>query len=158
MVMKNKNKKKHPIVPKRKERMKQAKGWLKSFSSAGNETSADIIKGYREKFRVDVATALRELQEIGYKFGDGYIERAQRVEEIRIEQLRASKSEDDNDFFSDFQDDRFSFIAGYTSGGAPYGITWEESEEMELKPYSEELANELENLLDELAEIESAEE
>ena len=27
------------------------------------------------------------------------------------------------------QDDRFFFIAGYTSGGAPYGITWEEMEE-----------------------------
>lgn len=24
------------------------------------------------------------------------------------------------------QDDRFYFIAGYTSGGAPYGVTWEE--------------------------------
>mgnify|MGYP007086047993 FL=1 len=26
------------------------------------------------------------------------------------------------------QDDTFFFIAGYTSGGAPYGITWEEME------------------------------
>ena len=26
-----------------------------------------------------------------------------------------------------YQDDRFSFIAGYTSGGAPYGVTWEET-------------------------------
>lgn len=25
-----------------------------------------------------------------------------------------------------FQDGRFFFIAGYTSGGAPYGVTWEE--------------------------------
>ena len=25
-----------------------------------------------------------------------------------------------------YQDDRFSFIAGYTSGGVPYGVTWEE--------------------------------
>ena len=24
------------------------------------------------------------------------------------------------------QDDRCFFIAGYTSGGAPYGVTWEE--------------------------------
>lgn len=23
-------------------------------------------------------------------------------------------------------DDTFSYIAGYTSGGAPYGVTWEE--------------------------------
>lgn len=32
----------------------------------------------------------------------------------------------------DFQDDHFFFIAGYTSGGAPYGVTWEE---MGLRPW-----------------------
>ena len=32
----------------------------------------------------------------------------------------------------DWQDDRFFFIAGYTSGGAPYGMTWEE---MGLNPW-----------------------
>lgn len=32
------------------------------------------------------------------------------------------------------QDDNFYFIAGYTSGGAPYGVTWEE---MELEPWQE---------------------
>ena len=32
------------------------------------------------------------------------------------------------------QDDRFFFIAGYTSGGAPYGVTWEE---MGLKPWED---------------------
>lgn len=30
------------------------------------------------------------------------------------------------------QDDTFFFIAGYTSGGAPYGVTWEQ---MELEPW-----------------------
>lgn len=28
-------------------------------------------------------------------------------------------------------DEHFAYIAGYTSGGAPYGITWEEQEEFE---------------------------
>ena len=32
------------------------------------------------------------------------------------------------------QDDRFFFIAGYTSRGAPYGVTWEE---MGLKPWDD---------------------
>ena len=32
------------------------------------------------------------------------------------------------------QDDTFFFIAGYTSGGAPYGLTWEE---MGLEPWEE---------------------
>lgn len=30
------------------------------------------------------------------------------------------------------QDDTFFYIAGYTSGGAPYGVTWEE---MRLEPW-----------------------
>ena len=33
-----------------------------------------------------------------------------------------------------WQDDRFFFIAGYTSGGAPYGVTWEE---MGLEPWQD---------------------
>ena len=37
------------------------------------------------------------------------------------------------------QDDRFFFIAGYTSGGAPYGATWEE---MGLKPWEDLEENE----------------
>lgn len=32
------------------------------------------------------------------------------------------------------QDDTFHYIAGYTSGGAPYGVTWEE---MGLEPWQE---------------------
>ena len=32
------------------------------------------------------------------------------------------------------QDDRFFYIAGYTSGGAPYGVTWQE---MGLEPWEE---------------------
>ena len=37
------------------------------------------------------------------------------------------------------QDDRFFFIAGYTSGGTPYGVTWEE---MGLKPWEDLEENE----------------
>jgi len=36
--------------------------------------------------------------------------------------------------YEDLQDDRFFVIAGYTSGGAPYGVTWEE---MGLKPWED---------------------
>jgi hypothetical protein len=34
------------------------------------------------------------------------------------------------DFFSD-SDEYFAYIVGYTSGGVPYGITWEEMEKLE---------------------------
>ena len=37
------------------------------------------------------------------------------------------------------QDDRFFFIVGYTSGGAPYGVTWEE---MGMEPWEHLKENE----------------
>lgn len=37
--------------------------------------------------------------------------------------------------FHEDQDETFYYIAGYTSGGAPYGITWEE---MGMSPYTED--------------------
>ena len=37
------------------------------------------------------------------------------------------------------QDDRFFCIAGYTSGGAPYGVTWEK---MGFKPWEDLEENE----------------
>ena len=30
-------------------------------------------------------------------------------------------------------DETFAFIVGYTSGGAPYGVTWEEMKEIEKR-------------------------
>jgi len=36
-------------------------------------------------------------------------------------------------FLEPENDDHFAYIAGYTSGGAPYGITWEEQEEIERR-------------------------
>ena len=38
-----------------------------------------------------------------------------------------------NKYFEEDSDDTFHFIAGYTDGGAPYGITWEEIIAQELR-------------------------
>ena len=35
------------------------------------------------------------------------------------------------------QDENFAYIVGYTSGGFPYGVTWEEWEEMESSEIDE---------------------
>lgn len=37
--------------------------------------------------------------------------------------------------FHEEQDATFYYIAGYTSGAAPYGVTWEE---MGMSPYTED--------------------
>ena len=41
----------------------------------------------------------------------------------------SKKRKQQDDFDSEWQDDNFYFIAGYTSSGVPYGITWEEAYE-----------------------------
>ena len=67
--MAKKKKKTHPHIDKSPVRKKKAKKWIQSY------TGTDVIKDYREYFRgVDVAGAVRELQEIGYKFEPGYVE------------------------------------------------------------------------------------
>jgi hypothetical protein len=52
------------------------------------------------------------------------------------EQQRKNKRENrkQKDFekeYAEDYDDTFAFIAGYTEGGAPYGLTYEEMEKME---------------------------
>jgi hypothetical protein len=38
------------------------------------------------------------------------------------------------------QDETFAFIVGYTPGGAPYGITWEEWEQLDASESEEDAA------------------
>ena len=56
------------------------------------------------------------------------IKRARR----RAKKKKLKKQQERLSALPDWQDDRFFFIAGYTSGGAPYGVTWEE---MGLNPW-----------------------
>ena len=51
----------------------------------------------------------------------------QRVKKAKRKRIREQKRmKKDNPVFHEEQDDTFYYIAGYTSGGAPYGVTWEE--------------------------------
>ena len=57
---------------------------------------------------------------------------------------KRSKNNTESDLFEQpEQDDYFYFIAGYTPGGAPYGITWEEAREQGL---TENDADDIDNL------------
>ena len=68
---------------------------------------------------VDVARAVRELQEIGYEFEQEYVKNVLRTEAVRIDQIHKRKEARQNaESCNDWQSDRFYFIAGHTSGGA----------------------------------------
>jgi len=134
----NKNKKKHPHIDKSPIRKRKAKTWIKKYEGT------DIVKDYRNHFKgVDVACAVRELKEIGYQFEPDYEKSVLNAEESRIEQIHRNKEKRNKNklnqsdtFQNDFQDDNFFYIAGYTSGGAPYGVQWWE---MGLEPWQNDL-------------------
>lgn len=116
------------------ERRPKAEKWVAVYD--GTLYGGDIVKAYRKKFAVDRMKAVEELQLLGVSLTKEQINREkaavkayqeiQRVKKAKRKGTREQKGiGKDNPLFSEYQDDTFYYIAGYTSGGAPYGITWE---------------------------------
>ena len=126
------------------ERKAKAEKWVAEYD--GTPYGGDIIKAYRKKFAVDRMKAVAELQMLGVSLTKEQIDRektavkahqeiqkAKMAKRKRLREQRKMQKSDIADYTE--QDDRFYYIAGYTSGGAPYGVTWEE---MGLSPYTED--------------------
>ncbi len=120
------------------------KKWVAEYD--GTPYGGDIIKAYRKKFAVDRMKAVAELQMLGVSLTKEQIDRekaavkayqdiqkAKKAKRKRLREQRKMQKSDIADYLE--QDDRFYYIAGYTSGGAPYGVTWEE---MGMSPYMED--------------------
>jgi len=120
------------MAKKRRLRLKEAKHWMPLHQGK------NIVGDYTQHFRVDVLCAINDLEILGYQFTSEYKDklkkRSEKKEKLRQERNQAKKEKNENMLFE--SDDVFSFIAGYTSGGAPYGVTWEEMDSNEK--YSEE--------------------
>lgn len=91
--------------------------------------------------------AVEELQLLGVSLTKEQIDREKAAVRAYQEAQRAKKAkrkrkreqermQKEGLLFLEDQDDTFYYIAGYTSGGAPYGVTWEE---MGLEPGMEDL-------------------
>jgi ribosomal protein L34E len=91
---------------KRAKRLRSARRWLARYSGE------DLVRGYRKRYCVGRACAILELRMLG-------------VPDARLEQV--SWDEKDRAAFRE-ADEGFAFVAGYTPGGAPFGITREEEE------------------------------
>ena len=122
-------KKKKVSGPKRKRmsregRLQSGKEWLKKFDGK------NIIKGYVKWFSVSYLCAIIELRMLGVKIDDERLDEAKKVEENKAKQntIKKKKRQDEYAKLSDDSDENFSFIVGYTSGGAPYGVAWTEVE------------------------------
>lgn len=119
-------KKKISKLKRREKRLQRDRQWIAEY----NGTPRKLVKQYRKRFNVDIICAVKDLQEIGVEFTQEYVEAVKRSEEERIRQKHLKKQKREQELFDTLCedcDDDFAFIAGYTSGGAPYGITWEEA-------------------------------
>jgi hypothetical protein len=110
---------------KRAGRLQSARHWL---ASQTGRTPAQIAKSYRKRFGVDWPCAILELSGLGVHLDRKWVaqlkatlEGAQRARQRRREKLRAETIAPGPD-----SGERFACIAGYTPGGAPFGLTWEE--------------------------------
>lgn len=127
--LENMGKKRKKHGPRRKRmnrsaRLQSAKStqWVKNYSGK------NIVRGYCKWYGVDPLCAVAELRQLGVPIT------AEREEELRRSVAaqaaaratrRQKRNEKEWDEYSE-SDDTYAYIAGYTSWGFPYGVTWEE--------------------------------
>lgn len=119
---------KHKSTQPKEIRLKKARQWILTY----NGTPKHMAKHYRQRFHVDITTAVSDLKAIGVEFTEEYLAAVKKSEKERIRQkhLKKQQAQQPDNAYSD---DYFAFIAGYTDGGAPYGITWAE---LGLEPHA----------------------
>jgi hypothetical protein len=109
----------------KKQRLAAAEKWIPKYEGE------NLVKGYSKWFGVDKICAINELELLGHEIDSEYKEQIYKLE-IEKEDAKKANFDDPGDFevehFNTWQDSDYYFIAGYTSGGVPYGITWEEYE------------------------------
>lgn len=106
---------------KRASRLDAAKHWIPKY------IGKNIIKGYKNWFGLDVECAIKELKMLGVKLDDQRVSQILMSNTQRIASRQKKLEEKKQALDYSDSDDRFYFIAGYTSGGFPYGTTWEEA-------------------------------
>ncbi len=108
--------------------MQSAKHWITTY------TGKKIVQGYRKKYGVSLICAANELKLLGIEISDIYISQLKQAEEntrkLNEQKASSKRLKELEERFPD-SNETFYYISGYTSGGAPYGITWEE---MGLEP------------------------
>lgn len=127
-AMQAKKKRKKTIIKRttqpRTVRLNRAKAWLESYEGK------NLVRGYAKKYRVDLLCAIAELRMLGVEIKTEYELAVKKTIEQQLEQKRIRKEAEmgvgEFDGINEYQDGDFAYIAGYTSGGAPYGIRWED--------------------------------
>ncbi len=116
----------------RQQRLKEARKW---FPEQGFTEDSHIVKAYRKKFNVDRTCAMKELCLLHVLSPE---KQASYEAQLKAKKEKKAEKETTGGVPALDQDEYFYFIAGYTSGGAPYGITWGQAREDGLLDLYEE--------------------
>lgn len=105
----------------RARRLQQAKRWIAEYRGK------NLVRGYRNWFGVSGVCAIVELRMLGVDIPDARLEQARRNEQARA----AHRARQKEKYTASTRecDDEFAFIAGYTEGGAPFGIRWDDADD-----------------------------
>ena len=113
-----KNKKKKSGQPgqalKREPRLRKARQWLAAYDGEEHR----IVRRYRDKFKGDIPTALRDLQESGHVFAPEYVDAVLRGEEQRLLK-KAMKKQEQSERDVDWRDAGFSLSQATPPGARP---------------------------------------
>jgi len=115
-------------TPKRKmltreKRLGLSKEWIESYDGK------NIVRGYAKWYGVDLLCAIEELRINGVTVDGEYENKVKKSVEAKAQAKRINEENRKKkltDMHDNYLDNRFIFIAGYTSAGAAYGITLEE--------------------------------
>lgn len=116
------NRKKRPLPPRRKRmkrrgRLQAGRNWIPTYEGK------NLVRGYAKWFGVDLWCAVLELRMLCVEVDPAY------ADEIWASQNKPkptrSPTEELPEGYGTEWDDNFSNIAGFTSGGAPFGTPWE---------------------------------
>lgn len=109
----------------RRGRLAAARHWLPKYAGK------NVVRAYAKWFGVDLGCALKELQMLGVALNPVYV--AQLRLTLQKASLRVVASADEEpeipEGYGEEWDDDFEYIAGFTSGGAPFGVPWASDEQ-----------------------------
>jgi hypothetical protein len=109
-------------------RTEKANEWLEQYNGES------LVKDYSKVFGLNLKNSLKELVKLGATISSEERDNIRRLikekEQQRINKRDIRKRRAEAIEF-EYYDETYAFIAGYTEGGAPYGITHEEMEEIQ---------------------------
>jgi hypothetical protein len=115
------------LSPRRKRmsraaRLQSGRHWLRSFSGKR------VVSSYARWFGVDLVCAANELQILGMHFSPEYLEAVRRTAAGHSTHGRDVPQAAEAVDVEPNWNQEFSYIAGYTDAGLPFGVTWDEME------------------------------